>query len=61
MSDIACEWRYDIDGYYSTACGGTFATCESLVKQEFNYCIYCGLEIVETPYMENTDDNDDGS
>ena len=43
-----CEWTYDPDGYYETACGGAQVfEIGDIDDNLYKYCPYCGKEIIE--------------
>ncbi len=48
ITDRACEWKYDDDGYFHTGCNYDYALVDgTLEDNRHNFCPKCGGRIVE--------------
>lgn len=55
-----CRWTQTESGQYDTACGNCFEIMEgSPTENHMKFCCYCGKPLVDVPYVEETDDDDD--
>jgi hypothetical protein len=55
--DATCEWKEDEDGNWNTSCDEMFTFIDGKPRENYyKFCAHCGRHLVESVYVEPTDD-----
>jgi hypothetical protein len=55
-----CKWKEDEEGVYETGCDHSFFfDTGNATENKIKYCGFCGHPILDVPYAEESEDNDD--
>jgi hypothetical protein len=55
--DATCEWKEDEDGNWHTSCDEMFTFIDGKPRENYyKFCAHCGRHLVESVYVEPTDD-----
>lgn len=55
-----CQWTQDSDGNWETGCANIHILIQGTPSEnKMAFCCYCGKPLVEHPYKEDDDGNED--
>jgi len=57
-----CLWTEDYDGTWETSCKHAFVLSTDMPSDnDMRFCCYCGKPLEERPYVEEDEEDDDGT